>query len=71
MILPSCYRPSCYSLTVLTLALGDSGAIRVFFTHISAVTLENIIKPNLSLKLNLLEKHENAFKSEKEKNNSG
>jgi len=29
------------------------------------VTLENIIKPNLSLKLNLLEKCENAFENEK------
>lgn len=71
MILPSCYRPSCYNFAVLTLVLGISGAMRVFFTHISAVTLENIIKPNWSLKLNLLEKYENAFKSEKDKNNNG
>jgi len=35
------------------------------------MTLENIIIPNLSLKLNLLEKHESAFKSEKDKNNIG
>jgi len=61
MIMPSCYRPSCYSLAVLTLVLQISGAMRIFFTHISAMTLENIIKPNLSLKLNLLEKHKNAF----------
>jgi maltodextrin utilization protein YvdJ len=61
MIMPSCYRPSCYSLAVLTLVLGISGAIRVFLTHISAMTHENTIKPNLSLKLNLLEKHKNAF----------
>jgi len=71
MILPTCYRPSCYSLAVLALALGVSGAMRVFFTHISAMTLENIIKPNLLLKLNLLEKNENAFKSKKDKNNNG
>jgi len=51
--------------------LGISGAMRVFFTHISAVTLENIIKPNLSLKLNLLEKHETVFKSEKERHDNG
>lgn len=71
MILPSSCGPRCYSLAVLALVLGISGAMRVFFTHISAVTLENIIKPNLSLKLNLLEKHETVFKSEKERNDNG
>jgi len=48
--------------------LGISGALRVY---ISAETLKSIIKPNFSLKLNLLEKHESAFEGEKEKNNNG
>lgn len=68
MILPSCCRRRCYSLAVLTLVLGISGALRVY---ISAETLKSIIKPNFSLKLNLLEKHESAFEGEKEKNNNG